>query len=279
MVARLDFEALSQLAGRDIATPIVGDELRAALASPPFVDGGLLNLRDLGLVPNCPIPTGKFFRCGQIVESEEANKWIRDHVKVIVDFRKAGERRRSPDPQIEGVENIWFDPEQDGWKAQKLLIEDFEKENGSAIGWAEQYLLVLRHYWRTFRAALEHIRDRPEDHMLFHCSAGRDRTGIFAWILEYLAGTPEADRTFDYLLTRIGIEPARVMFENHFKYSWGITDLTNKGYLNAMTLSPDCFTLVTEGVTEEWGGWDGYLTKHLGLSSEDLDKIRANLKK
>lgn len=278
-MAQLDPQALDELARRDVSKPIVGDELRAALASPPFVDAGLLNLRDLGLVPNCPIPTGKYFRCGQIVESEEANQWIRDNIKVIVDLRKAGERRRSPDPEIEGVENIWYDPEQDGWKAQKLLIEDFEKDNGSAIGWAEQYVLVLRYYYRTFRAALEHIRDRPEDPMLFHCSAGRDRTGIFAWILEYLAGTPEKDRTFDYLLTRIGIEPARVMFENHFKYSWGITDLTNKGYLNAMSLSPDCFTLVTEEVTKEYGGWDEYLEKKLGFSKEDLDKIRENLKK
>ncbi|EJT49088.1 hypothetical protein A1Q2_07813 [Trichosporon asahii var. asahii CBS 8904] len=278
-MTQLSPEALNELARRDVATPITGDELQTALASPPFVDGGLINLRDLGLVPNCPIPAGKFFRCGQIVESDQANQWIRDHVKVIVDLRKAGERKRSPDPEIEGVDNIWYDPEQDGWKAQKLLIEDFERENGSAIGWAEQYVLVLRYYHRTFRAALEHIRDHPEDPMLFHCSAGRDRTGIFAWILEYLAGTPEKDRTFDYLLTRIGIEPARLMFENHFKTSWGITDLTNKGYLNAMTLSPDCFTLVTEEVTKEYGGWDEYLEKKLGFSKEDLDKIRANLTK
>lgn len=278
-MTHLDPQALYELARRDVATPIVGEELTAALASPPFVPGALLNLRDLGLVPNCPIPAGKLYRCGQIVESEEANKWIRDNIKVIVDLRKAGERKRSPDPEIEGVENIWFDPERDGWRAQRLLIEDFEKENGSAIGWADQYILVLRYYHRTFRAALEHIRDKPEEPMLFHCSAGRDRTGIFAWILEYLAGTPEKDRTFDYLLTRIGIEPARVMFENHFKYSWGITDLTNKGYLNAMSLSPDCFELVSERVTREYGGWNEYLKEHLGFSDEDLATIKANLRK
>lgn len=272
-------EALGELSSRDVATPITGDELSNALSSPPFVPVEMINIRDIGLVPNCPIPAGKIYRCGQLLDNDESNKWIKQHVKAIFDLRKAGERKRSPDPTIEGVENVWFDPEQDGWKAQRLLIEDFERDNGSALGWAEQYILVLRYYYRTYRAALEHIRDKPDEPMLFHCSAGRDRTGVLAWIIEYLAGTPEDDRTFDYLLTRIGIEPARVMFENHFKYSWGITDLTNKGYLNAMTLSPDCFRLVTEGVNEEYGGWDGYLKEKLGFSDEDLETIRRNLRK
>jgi protein tyrosine/serine phosphatase len=56
---------------------------------------------------------------------------------------------------------------------------------------------------------LTHIRDNPEIPFLFHCSAGKDRTGVISAIILHIAGSQKEDIAFDYALSRLGVEPAR----------------------------------------------------------------------
>jgi protein tyrosine/serine phosphatase len=91
----------------------------------------------------------------------------------------------------------------------------------------ELYSQILDHAGPSYGSILRHIRDRPEDGCLFHCTAGKDRTGLIAAIIlkvclssgisisiklnerHQLAGVDDANIAKDYALTRIGREPAR----------------------------------------------------------------------
>lgn len=47
----------------------------------------------------------------------------------------------------------------------------------------ELYSQILEHGGPAFGSILRHVRDKPNDGCLFHCTAGKDRTGIIAAII------------------------------------------------------------------------------------------------
>lgn len=108
-------------------------------------------------------------------------------------------------------------------------------------------------------------------------TAGRDRTGVVAGLLQALAGTEPDVVAFDYMLSRIGTEPAREKLVGYAMASVGTNDWNTPGFWNLASLRPAFWSAFLEGLEDEFGGWDGYVTKGLGFSAEDLEKMKKNL--
>lgn len=79
------------------------------------------------------------------------------------------------------------------------------------------------------------------------------------------------------MLSRIGIEPAREQLVGFALKSLDITDPETPGFYNLVDLRPEFWDAFLEGLNEEFGGWDGYVVKCLGLSEEDLARVKKNL--
>lgn len=108
--------------------------------------------------------------------------------------------------------------------------------------------------------------------------AGRDRTGVVAGLLQTLAGTSPDDIVYDYLLSRIGTEPAREKLVKFAMASVGIEDMETPGFVNLVDLRPEYWHAFVKEIEKLFGGFDGYVTKGLGFSDDDLEKIKKNLR-
>lgn len=166
-LSRSELEALSTV---DIRHPLPADSVGAALSSPPFIpSASLINVRDLGAIPGSVLPPGRFYRSGNLSRAAadpDALAWLEAHVTRVFDLRKPAERAQSPSPAVPGVENVWR--EQSGAYPTPGL-DAFAVGDGSAE-WRAQYLIVLDMYAPTIRAIMEHVRDRPKEPFLFHCT-------------------------------------------------------------------------------------------------------------
>ena len=106
--------------------------------------------------------------------------------------------------------------------------QSHSKFYGYTQSFMELYSQILDHGSSSFSAILRHVRDNPTQACLFHCTAGKDRTGIIAAILLkvsddhlddfgsnivflQLAGVQDDEIAYDYALSRVGREPAREM--------------------------------------------------------------------
>lgn len=205
----------------------------------------------------------------------------------MFDLRSRLEHARAPDPAVDGVENVWLgDDEVAGAKEESPMTDlaPFVDGHGEA-GYVAMYMEVLDRYGGSFREVLRSVRDRPGEAVLFHCTAGRDRTGVLAGMLETLAGYDEETVQADYLLSRIGIEVAREQLLGFAKkYSQGVASNGSSeagfdvpGFHNLVSLRVTCWNAFVEAVGREYGGFEGYVTKVLGFSDEDLVKIKKNL--
>lgn len=79
----------------------------------------------------------------------------------------------------------------------------------SATGYARAYSEMLERGGSAFREILLHVRDRPGETFLFHCSAGKDRTGVATAILLKIAGCADDVVAMEYALSEVGLAARR----------------------------------------------------------------------
>lgn len=165
-----DEAALLQLAETEVAQEIPREQYLPVLTNPPFVFvDGTFNTRDLGLVPGSPLRAGFAFRSGALFQLTDNGKAVLEGklgVRRVFDLRSPEERGAAPDPPLDGVENTWI---QSARPDSTPDLDHFVAGEGED-GYREMYLEVIDVYRDSWKAILEHVRDRPDDPFLVHCT-------------------------------------------------------------------------------------------------------------
>lgn len=102
--------------------------------------------------------------------------------------------------------------------AKKFNTDDDDKGEGSGRtaqsearhsrdGFIHAYEDILRSAAQSgsFRAIMLHILENPQEPLLWHCTLGKDRTGIFAALVLKLCGVNDGEIVKDYALTTQGL--------------------------------------------------------------------------
>ncbi|OTB07090.1 hypothetical protein M426DRAFT_318448 [Hypoxylon sp. CI-4A] len=272
-----DAAALLKLAETDVSQEITKEQYVPVLTNPPFVFvDGTFNTRDVGLVPGSPVRAGFAFRSGALAQLTDNGRAVlagKLGVRRVFDLRSPEERAAVPDPELDGVENTWIESSRPDSTPE---LDHFVAGAGEN-GYREMYLEVVDVYRDSWRAILEHVRDRPQDPFLVHCTAGRDRTGVLAGLLLTLAGASPDVITLDYLLSRIGTEPVRLMLLQFAVAGSHAKSQEQPGFYNLINLRASSWNAFVAGVQEEYGGFEQFVTDKLGFSKDDLAKIKTNL--
>ncbi|KAF3023658.1 hypothetical protein E8E14_013377 [Neopestalotiopsis sp. 37M] len=275
----MDQEAsLRKLARTEVIHEIPPTEYLPVLTNSPFVwIEGTFNSRDLGDIPRSPLRSNFIYRSGGLARLTEQGKEAVTAlgVKRIFDLRSPEERGHAPDPDIEGVENTWI---QSLRPDSTPDLTKFIPGKGEA-GYEDMYLEVIEVYQPAWRAILEHIRDRPNEAFLVHCTAGRDRTGVISGLLLTLAGAAPDVVSLDYMLSRIGTEPVRETLLQFALAGCQAESIEQPGFQNLCELREESWSAFVKGVERDFGGFEKFVTGPLGFTVGDLTKIKANLVK
>jgi hypothetical protein len=166
----LSTDELDALSATDVRKPLAPVVLFPALSASPFIPSrSLFNLRDLGAVPGSSLTKTRFYRSGFLQSASkdpEALAWLASHVRRVFDLRIPEEREKTPDPVIPGVENVWLDVEE-GYPMPPL---DEYAVDGGVSAWQKEYMNCALAYRPAIKKILEHVRDKPTEPILFHCT-------------------------------------------------------------------------------------------------------------
>lgn len=161
---------------------------------------GLCNARDLGGLVRASggdTPFGVFFR-SESLHAVTPEGWQRLHalgIRTVIDLRQPPERQRLAYQAPEWCTVTHVD--HDGLDDHPGFWADYW-DNG-LVSTALYYLPHLKQLPHRSAAVLSAIAQAPEGGVLFHCVAGRDRTGIIAMLLLTVAGTVPEAIVDDYL--------------------------------------------------------------------------------
>ncbi|KAK1233432.1 hypothetical protein PQX77_003410 [Marasmius sp. AFHP31] len=256
------------------------------LSRPPFVNiEGVINVRDLGgyttSFTNKITRPRLAFRSAELAGvTDRGKQQMKDlGITTVFDLRSDTEieKYNSSSPSIDGVKVI---------RTPVFSKEDYSPEmmakryqlyaSGKTEAFMELYSQILDHGGAAFGSILRHVRDRPNEGFMFHCTAGKDRTGVIAAIILKLAGVDDRSIAEDYALTRVGREPARAKILERLAKE-PLFASNNEAALNMFTCRFETMTAFLGLLQDKYGGVEEYLKKFLNLSDSDIQLIRSNI--
>ncbi|MFN3643251.1 MAG: tyrosine-protein phosphatase [Gemmobacter sp.] len=116
---------------------------------------------------------------------------------TVIDLRAAAERAEAPSPfaGTAGIEDIHLPLFEDLAPLVQMMAGD------AAFTLDRRYGAALDAAAPRFAAAIAAVADAGPGIVLFHCTAGKDRTGLIAALLLVLAGVPRDAIAADYART------------------------------------------------------------------------------
>jgi protein-tyrosine phosphatase len=216
---------------------------------------------------------GVFYRSNELrLSVEDTSSLARLGLQAIVDLRSQPEIDRHPDPAIEGTD--WFHFDVIGIPMEEIA----GLENRAA---AEA---VMHRVYRSFvesassRAAFgelfRHLATGGPQ--LFHCTAGKDRTGWVAALLLHVAGVEDVMIEDDYLLTNAMTSDSRTRAEESLAHHLG----PDAVQVFEPTLVADISYLRAgyDAIEEAYGDRRAYLRDGLGLDDGTLQRLSELLR-
>lgn len=198
-------------------------------------------------------------------------------IKIVCDLRMDSERVRSPDPEIATAKEISDNVLADEQAKFQAVANSGTAAKAAAADATER----MKHAYRDFvdlgsaRAAYHDLFERLSDPAnlptVFHCTAGKDRTGWAQAVLLTILGVPHDIIVKDYELTDRYLAPQASSVTRTF--APGISAVATQ---KMMAADPAYLDAAFAEVAARYGSFDNYLHRGLSLNDKTLAAIRQN---
>ena len=241
---------------------------------------GCLNVRDLG---GLPTTDGSETRFGSIVRadsvhllSDEGRRALVDHgVRTVIDLRGDHEREDDPPAElpVEVVHVPFMEASDEEWDE---IAEELEAAAAAAPDDAtatrDVYLIFLERFADNVAESVRAVAQALGGGVVIHCVGGKDRTGLLTAFLLHLAGVSDDEIAADYALSEERLLPRHQAWFDAAETDEELERLRRIAQTPAASM-----TGVFEELERRYGSVEGYL-RHVGLTDEDLEQVRARLR-
>lgn len=255
----------------------------------------VVNARDLGGLPAAggkTVRPGRLLRTAHLHDATDADVRLleeRYRLRMIFDFRTMEEAAFQPDREIRGAEHLLL----------PTLDVEAERRSGEAVP-AETWLdlpsrivelafapffqqkarelypsLITSEFSQLqYSAFLDKILETPDGAVLWHCSQGKDRTGIGAALILGALGADRETIVADFDASNVSYRTLVDRYCAEVDARGGGEDEKDvvRAFLGVSTRN---FCRTLDLIDREWGSLEAYLTGPLGLAQEDLALLRA----
>lgn len=255
---------------------------------------GVKNARDLG---GMPTEDGRVVRPGRLIRSGELSGARPDDIRrlkdlglsAVVDLRTEGERASHPDPAgklpatsfeflpviSSGAAGITRD-----MRPRDLVRLAKTYEHGAEGQVSRLYVEIVTSdegvdgYRRFFDVVMGVGGFSGPHAVLWHCTAGKDRTGLAAAFLERALGVPMEMVVQDYLASNFHTQPAwskavLAMGRRHMLPK-GLAMMAHVLY----SVEQESLEAAFDAIDQKWGDFDAFLEKALAMGPERVGHLR-----
>ena len=259
---------------------------------------GIVNARDLGgytMLDGRIVDSGRLLRAAHLADAtdEDIRNLERLPVTAVIDFRKEQEKVGKVDREVPGARytSLPIDPSgnamatateeekkkfsgQKKFDVRKVIVFAAFNKKAQAVA-REMYPTLLfdpdcqQQFARFFRLVLE----TENGAVLFHCTQGKDRTGIASALLLAALGADRETIVADFDATNRVYEKDVRKYSRRVKFWGGKEEEVGvvKAFLGCNT---ENFIKALDRIDQEFGSLQAYLKGPIGLTDADIQTLR-----
>ncbi len=225
---------------------------------------------------NGPIPATAFVRTADLgrLTAADRDALAAAGVTLDIDLRTADEQSQSPDLLADDARFAYQRISLMG--TEKMDLQKMMTTFPDSLG--EAYVQWLGHSQPQFKQVFQRIAAQQDGTVLFHCTAGKDRTGIIAGLLLDLAGVPKAQIVHNYAISAHYLEgqpkdsamnaQIKAMLEKHPEIARKMAGMSGT--------APQNMEQFLAALHSQYGGAEGYL-KSIGVSAQEIQQLKVRL--
>ena len=238
---------------------------------------GTSNFRDLG---GYPAAGGKHVKWGHIYRSADISKLTDSdlqalqsrHVALVCDLRGPQEYAQAPDRLPAGVRRLEL-PAGSEKIDPRLLSGGAKTINRDSL--MRAVYTTISFFPAKYKPMFDELLALPGDEaMLFHCTAGKDRTGIGAALVLSALGVDRRTILKDYAATDTYWQAGREQSLQRMAQAGMSAEAVN-AVRPMMAANPAYLAGTFAAIDKQYGSVDKYLATEMGLTPKKLASLRA----
>lgn len=232
------------------------------------------NLRDLGgyqAVEGKRVRWRKIFRSGEFYKATKSDTSVINSlgIKTIIDFRsKRSQTERKDNINVQNRYSLYVSKVANDSVSNEVMWNRFLR--GDAVLYMQDlYEDILVKRSEEYKRFFDLLIDENNYPVLFHCSLGKDQSGVAAFLLLKALGVSTGQAEEDYMLSNQGVDKSKIVAK--------ASELSES--------QQEAFTMLTKTdiaylryglacVKKEDGSLENYMINKLGLTKEKRQKLR-----
>lgn len=234
---------------------------------------GAYNFRDLG---GLPAAGGKRVVARRVFRADRLSRLTAADAALLAGFgiTRVFDLRSSAELAVDGIGTFSADADR---HRHVPLVQVALSAGDPTIDWTkvnlqDRYLEMLREGGTVIRTILEHIAAQDGYGTVFHCTGGKDRTGVLAAVLLRVLGVPDEVIVEDYAVSERYLDPVVRLYRD---------TLEAEGFDPAAILylcgsPPQRMCDMLAGIDATWGSIERYL-ETIGVAAQTVTVLRQRL--
>ena len=221
---------------------------------------------------------GKLFRSAKLSNLNDLEKKKLDNLNLykIIDFRDPKEIRKSPDNLSKDLKDNYINLSISA-KTLSRMIDARQKFKDDKIFYEkvmeESYKLYIENHkdvWRSFFNILIAAKGMP---IIFHCTAGKDRTGVASYLIQSLCGADQSLIDQNYLLSNDMLSSREAVSEQKDTLIHSDNLVTPLMLLTLGKVKISYLNSAREIIKNKYKSVKNYFLTELGFKTEHLNKL------
>lgn len=254
---------------------VPSDDMITSIPAPlPFDQ--VFNFRDLGghaTDTGRTVRTGRVFRADGLHRLQPTDRVVLDELalRTVIDLRTPGEIEEWGHAPAEVTDAVVHH--------LPMLRTTWDREavdhaTDAVEFLSDRYRDMLDEGPEAIATSLRLMADEDQHGVVFHCAAGKDRTGVLAAIVLALCGVDDDVIAADYAATAPAVERMRDWYHRYHPERREVMEQQPAAF---GACPPEAMHRFLELVGRDFGSVESYVTDVAGVDAEELGELRARL--
>lgn len=237
---------------------------------------GAVNFRDIGgyeTTDGKQVAWGKIFRSDAIDKLTDADVALMDKkgIHTVVDLRGTSEAKSAPDRLVANTDYVLSPAGSDSLPKPQDMVKALKQKDFLVKFYGEG----VQYYGDRYRPAFIKLLGAVDgEAVMYHCTGGRDRTGMQTALILYVLGVPYPVIEADYLASNVYLSRNKQM-NVYTDAMVAATGMKKEQIEDQMKLKPELLKAFFDGIKNKYGTVEQFLQDEMAIGPKEIKILRA----